>query len=167
MFSEFTRTLNDASIKSYVRPEIDISPVLYLFKEWGPSNECSIKKLTAKICWLLSVTGFLRASDIHRIDDERSHVSLGVLNLVIIAPKEKRSGRQIEKPCQISPHTDPILCPVVAYLVYKEKVVTSLVQTHTLTIVSGLLTGCLDSLIIVQIHYQLTVCSGTSNLFPT
>ncbi|OMJ15319.1 hypothetical protein AYI70_g7346, partial [Smittium culicis] len=73
MFSEFTRTLDDASIKSYVRPAIDISPVLNLFKEWGPSNELSTKKLTAKLCWLLSVTGFLRASDIHRIDDKRSH----------------------------------------------------------------------------------------------
>ncbi|OMJ26447.1 hypothetical protein AYI70_g157 [Smittium culicis] len=107
----------------------DISPVLDLSKEWGPSTECSIKKLTAKICLLLSITGFLKASDIHRIDDERSHVSLGVLNLVIIAPKEKRSGRPIEKPCQISPHNDPILCPVIAYSVYKEKVATSLCPT--------------------------------------
>ncbi|OMJ26489.1 hypothetical protein AYI70_g123 [Smittium culicis] len=80
MFSEFTKTLGDASIKSYVRPVIDISQVLDLFKEWGPSTKLSNK-----------------ASDIHRIDDEHSQLSLSVLNLVIIAPKEKRSGRPIEK----------------------------------------------------------------------
>ncbi|OMJ14309.1 hypothetical protein AYI69_g8652 [Smittium culicis] len=73
MFYEFTRTLDDDLIKSYVRPAIDISPILGLFMEWGPSHELSTKKLTAKLCWLLSVTGFLRAVDIHRIDDERIH----------------------------------------------------------------------------------------------
>ncbi|OMJ13650.1 hypothetical protein AYI69_g8920 [Smittium culicis] len=85
MFSEFTRTLDDASIKSYVRPVIDISPVLDLFKEWGPSHDLSTKKLTAKPYWLLSVTGFLRASDIHRIDDERSHIFGLVLSNKMVA----------------------------------------------------------------------------------
>ncbi|OMJ22787.1 hypothetical protein AYI70_g2649 [Smittium culicis] len=38
-----------------------------------------------------------RARDIHTIDDEHSKLILRVLNLVIIAQKEKRSDRPIEK----------------------------------------------------------------------
>ncbi|OMJ23593.1 hypothetical protein AYI70_g2169 [Smittium culicis] len=111
---------------------INIAPVLDTFKEWGPTSDLTVKRLTAKLCWLISVTGFLRPSDIHRIDEERSHVTQGVLHLVIVAPKEKRAGRPIEKPCQIAPHTDPILCPVLAYSVYKEKVANTLCPTpHT------------------------------------
>ncbi|OMJ18478.1 hypothetical protein AYI70_g5333 [Smittium culicis] len=117
MLADFTKTLDDASIVSFVRPVLDIAPVLDTFKEWGPTSDLTVKRLTAKLCRLLSVTGFLRPSDIHRIDDKRSHVTLGVLHLVIVAPKVKRAGRPIEKPCQIAPHTDPILCPVLAYSV--------------------------------------------------
>ncbi|OMJ22128.1 hypothetical protein AYI70_g3060 [Smittium culicis] len=67
-----------------------------------------------------------------QIDDERSHVTQGVLNLVIVSPKEKSAGRTIEKPCQIAPHTNPTLFPVLAYSVYKENVANKLCPTpHT------------------------------------
>ncbi|OMJ15635.1 hypothetical protein AYI70_g7136 [Smittium culicis] len=49
--------------------------------------------------------------------------------VAIIAPKEKRGGHSIEKPCQIIPHTDIILCPVNAYMVYKEKIAANLCPT--------------------------------------
>ncbi|OMJ12602.1 hypothetical protein AYI69_g9352 [Smittium culicis] len=68
------------------------------------------------------MSGFLRSSDIHSIEDQRSCIDKGVLNLVIIAPKEKRGGHPIENPCQINPHPDIILCPVNSYVVYKERV---------------------------------------------
>ncbi|OMJ08288.1 hypothetical protein AYI69_g11127, partial [Smittium culicis] len=129
MLAEFTKTLDDASIVSFVRPVLDIAPVLDTFKEWGPTSDLTVKRLTAKLCWLLSVTGFLRPSDIHRIDDERSHVARGMLHLVIVTPNEKRAGRPIKKPCQISSHTDPILCSVLEYSVYKEKVANTLFPT--------------------------------------
>ncbi|OMJ25761.1 hypothetical protein AYI69_g4186 [Smittium culicis] len=83
MFSEFTRTLNDSSIKSFVRPIIEISPVIKLLKELGPTSELSVKNLTAKLSWLLAVTGFFRAIEIHRIDYGRSRIVQGVLHLVI------------------------------------------------------------------------------------
>ncbi|OMJ07639.1 hypothetical protein AYI70_g12054 [Smittium culicis] len=67
---------------------------------------------------MLSVTGSLSASDIHRIDDQRSHIKKGVLNPVIIAIKEKRGGHPVEKPCQINLHVDIIIFPVNAYIVY-------------------------------------------------
>ncbi|OMJ25904.1 hypothetical protein AYI70_g579 [Smittium culicis] len=129
MFSEFIKSLDENSIKSFIRPVMDISPVIKLLREWGQNSTLTVKQITAKLCWLLPVTGFLRASDIHRIDDQRSHIDQGVLNLVIVAPKEKRGGRPIEKPCQINPHTDKILCPVNAYMVYKEKIAVNLCPT--------------------------------------
>ncbi|OMJ28369.1 hypothetical protein AYI69_g2165 [Smittium culicis] len=70
---------------------------------------------------LLAVTDFLRASKIHRIEDTRSRTEKGKLNLVIVAPKEKRGGQLIENICLITTNTDPILCPVLAYNIFKEK----------------------------------------------
>ncbi|OMJ26612.1 hypothetical protein AYI70_g39 [Smittium culicis] len=138
MLSEFTKTLDDASIVSFVRTVLDIPPVLDTFKEWGPTSGLTVKRLTANLFCLLSVTGFLRPINKYRIDDEQSHVTQGVLYLVIVAPKENRAGRPIEKPCQIAPHTDQILFPVLAYSVYKEKVANNFAQPQILTIASGL-----------------------------
>ncbi|OMJ27499.1 hypothetical protein AYI69_g3060 [Smittium culicis] len=50
-----------------------------------------------------------RTRDINRFNENRSQVSLGLLNLVIVAQKEKRSGSTIENPGHINPETDPIL----------------------------------------------------------
>ncbi|OLY81530.1 hypothetical protein AYI68_g4364 [Smittium mucronatum] len=129
MFSELLKTLDEALIRSFVRPTIDISPILRQFREWGPIKNLSIKQLTSKLCWFLAVTGFLRTSDIHRIYDPRSRVENNVLHLVIIASKEKRGGCPVEKLCQIGAHSDPILCPVYTYTVYKEKVARNLCPT--------------------------------------
>ncbi|OMJ07797.1 hypothetical protein AYI69_g11320 [Smittium culicis] len=120
---------NERRVRRRSRPVMDISTVIKLLLEWVQNSTFTIKQITAKLYWLLSVTGFLRASNIHRIDEQRSHIDQGVLNLVIVAPKEKRSGRPIEKPCQINPHTDIILCPVNAYMVYKEKIAVNLCPT--------------------------------------
>ncbi|OMJ16691.1 hypothetical protein AYI69_g7741 [Smittium culicis] len=117
---------NERRVRCRSRPVMDISPIIKLLREWGQNSTITIKQITAKLYWLLSVTGFLRGSDIHRIDDQRSHIDKGVLNLVIVVPKEKRGGRPIEKTCQINLHTDIILCPVNAYMLYKEKIAVNL-----------------------------------------
>ncbi|OMJ09965.1 hypothetical protein AYI69_g10433 [Smittium culicis] len=93
-----------------------------LLSTLGPTIELNFKQLTAKICWLLAVTGLLIASGIHRIDDSLSRIEKIELHLVIVEPKEKWGGQAVEKPCLITSHTDSILCPVIAYKVYKEKV---------------------------------------------
>ncbi|PVU89341.1 hypothetical protein BB561_005414 [Smittium simulii] len=54
MFSGFIKVLDDSSIRSFVRPEIDISPILELFREWGPTPNLSVKQLTSKLYWLLA-----------------------------------------------------------------------------------------------------------------
>ncbi|PVU89193.1 hypothetical protein BB561_005496 [Smittium simulii] len=69
-----------------------------------------------------AVTGLLRSSNIHRIDDARTHITNGTLYLVIIAPKEKRGGQIVERPCQIAEHSNPIMRPVMEYREYKNRV---------------------------------------------
>ncbi|OMJ10546.1 hypothetical protein AYI69_g10200 [Smittium culicis] len=95
---EFLSAINDTEIKYFVRPTIDISPVILRLREWGRIQELDIRQLTSKTCWLLALCGFLRASDIHRIDDSRTTIHNGILKMVIIAPKEKRNGKLIERP---------------------------------------------------------------------
>ncbi|OMJ12306.1 hypothetical protein AYI69_g7777 [Smittium culicis] len=71
----------------------------------------------------------MRASDIHRIDDAQTTTIEGTLKLVIVAPKEKRKGRPIIRPCEISCYSDKILCTVEAYRVYQSKVSKELCPT--------------------------------------
>ncbi|PVU87670.1 hypothetical protein BB561_006235 [Smittium simulii] len=126
---EFLRAIDETEIKSFVNPEIDISPIVLKINEWGNTSGLDNQKLTTKCCWLLSLCGFLRASDIHRIDDARTIITEYTLKLVIIAPKEKRKGQPIERPCEINRHPNHILCPVLAYTVYKARIATELCPT--------------------------------------
>ncbi|KAI9310134.1 hypothetical protein BX666DRAFT_1840273, partial [Dichotomocladium elegans] len=79
--------------------------------------------LTAKLCWLLGVCGFMRPSDIEWIDLDQSdpapvHESL---HLVVVAPKEKQLGQRIHKNITISRHADSLLCPVQAFEAYYQQ----------------------------------------------
>ncbi|OLY82971.1 hypothetical protein AYI68_g2901 [Smittium mucronatum] len=76
---EFLNAINETEIKYIFNPEIDISSIVQKHNEWGETNELDNRKLTTKCCWLLSLRGFLRASDIHRIDDARTTISNGTL----------------------------------------------------------------------------------------
>ncbi|OMJ26865.1 hypothetical protein AYI69_g3718 [Smittium culicis] len=89
---------------------------------WGPTRNLGTKELTAKLCWLLSICEFLRSSDLHRVDDAQTLVSEDYIRLAIVAPKEKRKGRPICKPCEIKSHSDKILCPVETYKEYKKRI---------------------------------------------
>ncbi|PVU85722.1 hypothetical protein BB561_006908, partial [Smittium simulii] len=126
---EFLRAIDKTEIKSFVNPEIDISPIVLKINKWGDTSGLDNQKLTTKCCWLLSLCGFLRASDIHRIDDARTIITEDTLKLVIIAPKEKQKGQSIERPCKINRHPNHILCPVLAYTVYKASIATELCPT--------------------------------------
>ncbi|OMJ12113.1 hypothetical protein AYI69_g9552 [Smittium culicis] len=108
---------------------MDISPIIEYFREIGDNEKLDIKNLTSKTCWLLAVCSFMRASDIHRIDDAQTTTIDGTLKLVIVAPKEKRKGRPIIRPCEISYHSDKLLCPVEAYRVYRSRVAKELCPT--------------------------------------
>ncbi|OMH80181.1 hypothetical protein AX774_g6389 [Zancudomyces culisetae] len=84
----------------------------------------SKQNLTIKFCWLLAIYGFLRPSDIERIDDSKMVINKYIVKFVIVGPKEKRSGNPIEKVSIIHAHSDYKLCPVVTYRAYKKRIAT-------------------------------------------
>ncbi|OMJ09510.1 hypothetical protein AYI70_g10893 [Smittium culicis] len=87
-----------------------------MFRDWGNTAVLTNKKLTSKLCWLLTVRGFIRESDLHRIDDSKT---------------EKRKRHPIFFPCQISRHTDQNLSLVYTYMVYKQRIAqTSFPSPH-------------------------------------
>ncbi|OMJ19664.1 hypothetical protein AYI69_g6529 [Smittium culicis] len=89
---EFLKAIEETDIKSIANPDINITPIIEKTHEWGENRKLEIMKLTTKCCWLLALCGFLRASDINRIDDPRTTIFNETLNIVIIAPK-KRMGQ--------------------------------------------------------------------------
>ncbi|OLY78752.1 hypothetical protein AYI68_g7192 [Smittium mucronatum] len=91
--------LQETSKTSFIRPSMDISPIIEYFRELGDNEKLNIKSLTSKTCWSLSVCGFMRASDINRIENAQTTTFDRTLKLVIVAPKEKRKGRPIIRPC--------------------------------------------------------------------
>ncbi|PVU96384.1 hypothetical protein BB561_001219 [Smittium simulii] len=85
MFKEFIAALNDSFNKS--------------IEKLGTLRVITKRQINSQDLLVIAVTGFLQASDIHRIDDARSRIENNTLHLVIVAPKEKRAGKPIERPC--------------------------------------------------------------------
>ncbi|PVU91547.1 hypothetical protein BB561_004343 [Smittium simulii] len=65
IFTEFFKTLNKSSVRSFIKLSINIGQIILTFSNHGPNSEISIKNLTSKLSWLLAVKGALRYSDIH------------------------------------------------------------------------------------------------------
>ncbi|KAG1128871.1 hypothetical protein G6F37_013651 [Rhizopus arrhizus] len=64
----------------------------------------------------------MRPSDLERIDlDNTSILSGNILYLRVLAPKEKRRGSRISKTITIHPHSNSLLCPVAAFMCYRER----------------------------------------------
>lgn len=106
--------------------EYDIVPALQYIHFLGPNEVMALDKLTIKTAWLLAVVGFLRPSDLARIDLDQTQVLTGnILRILVLAPKEKRKGCRITKPITIHPHEDPLLCPVQVFEAYCARVASS------------------------------------------
>ncbi|OLY79325.1 hypothetical protein AYI68_g6608 [Smittium mucronatum] len=69
-----------------------VNPGNHSVQGMGTFTRSVDKQLIAKLYWLISVTVLLRASNIHRIEDGRSRLDKGVLNMVKVAPNEKKGG---------------------------------------------------------------------------
>ncbi|PVU91900.1 hypothetical protein BB561_004140 [Smittium simulii] len=107
------KSLDESNIIRNQRTEFDIKYIINHFNRIGPSDELDAKSLTSKTCWLL-------------IYDYQTIITENSVKLIVVAPKEKKKGKNIEKFVVIKAHRDPILCPVAAYSAYKRKMVTSL-----------------------------------------
>ncbi|KAG0249639.1 hypothetical protein BGZ95_007464, partial [Linnemannia exigua] len=73
-FCDFFRHLSSNAIKRLTNTSVDIAPVLDHFRTLGPNSNLKPSQLLPKLCWLLAICGFLRPSDIHRVDVSRSLV---------------------------------------------------------------------------------------------
>ncbi|PVU87726.1 hypothetical protein BB561_006203, partial [Smittium simulii] len=87
-FIEFIKFLNESDLIKVTNNFINIKPIIDHFKILGPTNNFNTKELTAKTCWLIAVCGFLRASDIHRVDNKRTEISNNSIKSIILAPKK-------------------------------------------------------------------------------
>ncbi|GJJ74449.1 hypothetical protein EMPS_06807 [Entomortierella parvispora] len=118
-FKEFFLHLSSDQIRDHTNSPVDVSPVLEFFTNLGPNDGLKDDLLVPKLCWLLAVCGFMRPSDIARIDLAHSQVlSSGALELQVLGPKEKRQNCPIIKSVFIHPHDNPLFCPVEAYKSY-------------------------------------------------
>lgn len=125
-FRDFFRHLSSNAIKRFTNTPVDITPVLDHFRSMGPNSDLKPSQLLPKLCWLLSVCGFMRPSDIHRVDVSHSLVlPSGELELQVVGPKEKRAGQHIIKSVFIHPHEDQLVCPVATYQCYVAQLASS------------------------------------------
>ncbi|PVV03702.1 hypothetical protein BB560_001810 [Smittium megazygosporum] len=51
----------------------------------GLTGQIPIKELTSKTCWLIAVCGMLRASDIHRINDNKKVLGSDYVEFTVVA----------------------------------------------------------------------------------
>jgi hypothetical protein len=69
------------------------------------------------------MVGFLRPSDLARVDLDKRFVSVDrILHLIVVAPKEKGQRLRITKTITNHPHPDSLLCPITAYSVYVSRI---------------------------------------------
>ncbi|PVZ99968.1 hypothetical protein BB558_003999, partial [Smittium angustum] len=132
-FIENLKALKESHIQPQKNIELDISPIINTFIEWGTNNKLSNKRLTRKFCWLFAVCGIMRISDIHRIEETITRLSLERLLFTVVAAKERRQGYAINKAIEISFHDNEIFCPIKAYLEYKSRIATGTPFIRNLT----------------------------------
>jgi hypothetical protein len=118
----FFQAVQDTTIRSHNSTPVDIAPIIRHLHQLGPNHSMSLPDLTAKLCWLLGVCGFMRPSDIERVDLDKSSLHLqDKVVLTVVAPKEKRLGQRIHKDVTIRQHSDPLLCPVATLRSYLDR----------------------------------------------
>ncbi|KAG2209026.1 hypothetical protein INT45_008135 [Circinella minor] len=128
-FQDFQKGLRQGIVLPHKSYEYDLQLALNYIISLGDNKDMTIELLTAKLAWLLAMVGFLRPSDLERIDLTQCSISSDdILSLVIVAPKEKRCGIRITKTVVIHPHSDQLVCPVTTYEVYCSRVASTLVS---------------------------------------
>jgi hypothetical protein len=110
----YLQAIQDLSLLSDLSRPIDINQIINHFHSLGANHTILLLDLTAKLCLLLGVCGFMRPLDIERINLDESicdHYTDKVI-LKVVGPKEKRLGQWITKEITIQRHDDSLICPV-------------------------------------------------------
>ncbi|RKP34202.1 hypothetical protein BJ085DRAFT_21682 [Dimargaris cristalligena] len=122
VISQFLSSLGSTTLRRPPSsPSLDITPILTQIIEWGPLAELPLPRLTAKLCWLLAICGFLRPSDLERTDADTTRWSPDSLELFILAPKDKRNGQRYCRHVTIQPFEQALLCPVLTFSCYMSR----------------------------------------------
>lgn len=125
-FLTYVKNGKSTNVRPFKHFNYNIQLALQHLLDLGPNLTLSIKDLTAKLAWLISMAGFLRPSDLARIDIDKTTFTAGdILHLVVVGPKEKRRGQPIWRSVAIHPHDNPLLCPVEIYKDYCKRVASS------------------------------------------
>ncbi|CEP09124.1 hypothetical protein [Parasitella parasitica] len=92
------------------RPTIELTPTFRAVRAIPSTTTTPLAQLQRKMSFLLSITCFLRPSDVQRID-RASMICQGTesLDFRVVAPKETRGHRRIIKPFHVCAHADPLL----------------------------------------------------------
>lgn len=125
-FQRFTKILkaNEHDTSTSLDLDLDLSPIITYLQGLPPNDTMAPIDLTQKMCWLLGMCGFLRPSDIARIDVDKTQASDTQVNLVIVRPKETTQGIHKNKRVVLQAHPSvPALCPVAAFHAYKQRLV--------------------------------------------
>ncbi|KAG2213698.1 hypothetical protein INT45_002552 [Circinella minor] len=102
---------------SLTKPQVDLTPSFTFLRSIPSSTSTSLNLLSKKCAFLLAAAAFLHPSDLHHISlQDYSVDDNSCLHLMIVAPKETRQGRRINKDLVLLPLLDDgDLCPVEAF----------------------------------------------------
>jgi hypothetical protein len=116
----YFQAVQESTIRAGRSRPVDIQPIIQHFHGLRPNHSMTLLDLTTKLCWLLGVCGFMRPTDIERINLHESVCKTFSDKVIVkvVAPKEKRLGQRIQKKIIIRQHDDPLLCPVAALQSY-------------------------------------------------
>jgi len=123
-YLRFSKVLRANEHQDNVPLELDLTPIITHLQGLPPNDEMSPTDLTQKLCWLLGMCGFLRPSDIARIDLDRCTVEDTQVRVVVVRPKESSQGVHKNKHVDLKAHPNiPALCPVRAFTAYTRRLV--------------------------------------------
>jgi hypothetical protein len=115
----FFEAVNYSEIRSLQTQHINLSPIIEHHRQLGDNANLSLSNLAIKLGWLLGVCGFMRPSDIERVDTNQCEWSTSdSVLLTVVAPKEKRLGQRITKTIHIRPHSNSVLYPMATFKAY-------------------------------------------------
>ncbi|CAO3699510.1 unnamed protein product [Rhizopus microsporus] len=101
LYQDFIKALRSNTILLLKHWSCDVTPAIQYLKSWGLNSALNKAQLTAKTCWLLAMAGFLRPSDLERVDlDATTTIT-------------------------IHPHHNPLLCPVAVFEECKQRIASS------------------------------------------
>lgn len=112
-FLTYVKNGKSTTVRPFKRFNYITKPALQHLLDLGPNATHSLKDLTAKLAWLISMAGFFRPSDLARVDIDKTTITTGdIIHLVVVGPKEKHRGQPIWRSVAIHPRDNPLLCPV-------------------------------------------------------